>query len=130
MKIKLPEEWFKQAKYDLKTAEAMFDSKRYIYSVFMCHLSIEKALKGIYAHVVKENPAKTHNLNYLLKKIEEVEKIDIGEYVDFIEKLNLKSIPTRYPEDLQKMFKDYNKKNTKEYLEKTKGLLKCLMAKY
>lgn len=32
----------------MKTAEAMFNSKRYLYAVFMCHLAIEKALKGIY----------------------------------------------------------------------------------
>lgn len=36
------EEWFKQAAYDLKTAEIMFENKRYIYVVFMCHLAIEK----------------------------------------------------------------------------------------
>lgn len=113
MKIKPAEEWFKQAKYDYKTAEYMYESKRYIYSVFMCHLSIEKALKGIYANVFKENPAKTHNLNYLLKKINDVRNLEIEDYEDFIEKLNLKSIPTRYPEDLQRMFKEYNKKTQK-----------------
>ncbi len=59
MKIKLSEEWLKQAKYDYKTAEAMYESKRYIYAVFMCHLCIEKALKGIYARVINENPPKT-----------------------------------------------------------------------
>jgi len=48
-KYKLPKEWFKQADYDLDTARAMFDSGRYIYTIFMCHLSIEKALKGVYA---------------------------------------------------------------------------------
>lgn len=95
----------------------------------MCHLSVEKAFKGIYAKVFKENPIKTHNLNYLLKKINETVPLDIQEYEEFIEKLNLKSIPTRYPEDLQKMFKEYNAKNTKEYLRNTKELLKCLKKK-
>jgi len=32
----------------MKTAEVMFNTKRYIYIVFMCHLSIEKAFKGLY----------------------------------------------------------------------------------
>ena len=45
--VKSPQEWRKQADYDIKTAEIMFDNKRYFYAVFMCHLSIEKALKGI-----------------------------------------------------------------------------------
>jgi len=47
-KTKAAEEWFKQAEYDYQTASAMFDSGRYIYTVFMCHLSVEKILKGIY----------------------------------------------------------------------------------
>ena len=40
--VKGPEEWFKQAEYDIKTAEAMFATKKYVYVVFMSHLSIEK----------------------------------------------------------------------------------------
>ncbi|MEO0284618.1 MAG: HEPN domain-containing protein [candidate division WOR-3 bacterium] len=38
-KFKPTEEWFKQAEYDLETAYAMFKTGRYIYTVFMCHLS-------------------------------------------------------------------------------------------
>jgi len=41
-------EWLKQAEYDLETAEYLFSGGRYLYSVFMCHLAIEKALKGLY----------------------------------------------------------------------------------
>jgi HEPN domain-containing protein len=66
---KLPEEWFKQADYDLGTAKAMLRTRRYIYTVFMCHPAIEKALKGIYAKKLRTNPSKTHNLNYLCEEI-------------------------------------------------------------
>jgi len=38
------EEWLKQADYDMDTADAMFTSARYLYAVFMCHLSIEKCI--------------------------------------------------------------------------------------
>ncbi|MFB3895377.1 MAG: HEPN domain-containing protein [bacterium] len=62
--VKLPEEWFKQAEYDLDTAKVMFNSGRYFYTIFMCHLSIEKALKGLYAKVFGKDPIKTHDLNY------------------------------------------------------------------
>lgn len=69
MKYKPAEEWLLQADYDMETAQAMFDSGRYIYAMFMIHLSIEKALKGIYAQSFKENPPKTHHLLYLIDKI-------------------------------------------------------------
>jgi HEPN domain-containing protein len=49
-------EWLKQADYDMDTAEVMFDSGRFIYAVFMCHLSLEKALKGLYTYTLKEVP--------------------------------------------------------------------------
>ena len=62
------EEWLKQADYDMDTADAMFRSGRYFYAVFMCHLSIEKSLKGLYSKELAEVPPKTHNLLYLLKK--------------------------------------------------------------
>ena len=97
---KLPEEWFKQADYDLGTAKAMLRTRRYIYTVFMCHLSIEKALKGLFAKKFRENPSKTHNLNYLCEEI----NLEIPEnFQDFIDNLNNLSVPTRYPEKLEKL---------------------------
>jgi HEPN domain-containing protein len=59
------QEWFRQADYDMDTADAMFASGRYFYAVFMCHLSLEKALKGLIANRLDELPPKTHNLLYL-----------------------------------------------------------------
>jgi len=57
-----------KAEYDLKTAEAIFNAKRYIYVVFMCHLAIEKAIKGLYAQATQLLPPKTHNLLALIEK--------------------------------------------------------------
>ena len=42
------EEWFFQSDYDLETAQHMLQTGRNIYCIFMCHLSLEKALKGLY----------------------------------------------------------------------------------
>ena len=59
-------EWLRQADYDIETAEFMFNGGRYFYSIFMCHLAIEKALKGLYQFKLEQVPPKTHNLVYLL----------------------------------------------------------------
>jgi len=59
-----PEEWFKQAQYDMETAEYLRNGGRYSYAVFMCHLSIEKALKGLYCKELGGMPPKLHNLLY------------------------------------------------------------------
>jgi HEPN domain-containing protein len=63
--FKLPAEWLKQAEYDMGTAISMFKTERFIYAVFMCHLAIEKVIKGIYSKVIKKDPPKTHDLVYL-----------------------------------------------------------------
>jgi HEPN domain-containing protein len=122
-KFKTSEEWFRQAEYDLGSAEAMFDAGRYIYTVFMCHLSIEKALKGLYAKKFKKDPPKIHNLNYFCELVEIVFEKDLQEFID---NLNDLSVPTRYPDELDKLLKDYKKEDTFKVLEKTKELLLCL----
>jgi len=48
--------WESHAEYDIKTAKQMFNTKRYPYVLFMCHLSIEKLLKGIYVTLNYETP--------------------------------------------------------------------------
>lgn len=120
---KKPEEWFKQADYDIKTADFLFNGRKYIYTVFMCHLAIEKALKGIYQKKLNEAPPKVHNLIYLVEKIGL--KIPDDLY-DTIFNLNRVSIPTRYPDDLKRMQKDYNKRRTADILNKSKEILKWL----
>ena len=64
------EEWYLQADYDYETAEAMFNSGRYIYTIYMCHLSLEKVLKGLLLKKANSFPPKTHNLLYLIDKIQ------------------------------------------------------------
>lgn len=125
-KLKLPKEWFKQAKYDIETAEAMFKMGRYIYTVFMCHLSLEKALKGLYTQELNNIPPKIHNLVYLIEKI----KFSLPNNLKkFITELNRVSIPTRYPEELKLLLKEYNKQNVIDILENTMEVLKCLKEK-
>jgi len=122
-KIKSSQEWSKQAEYDMETAEAMLDSARYIYCVFMCHLSIEKALKALYANKLGKNPSKTHSLVYLAQSIQ----LDLPEQTkEFLEILDDVSVPTRYPEELEKLIKEYSKDRTKNILDRSRKALRCL----
>ncbi|HAW49839.1 TPA: DNA-binding protein [bacterium] len=124
--MKSPDEWFKQSDYDLETAKAMFKAGRYIYTVFMCHLSIEKALKGLYTEKYQENPPKIHNLNYFCEK--NGLKLP-GNLQNFIDNLNNLSVPTRYPDELEKLLRDYKKDLTEGVYNQTKELLLWLKQK-
>lgn len=122
-----PQEWLRQADYDMDTAEYMYTGGRYMYAVFMCHLAVEKALKGIYQKKLESVPPRTHNLLYLLEKTQVQPPADLQETVIFLNRL---SIPTRYPDDIQRMMKDYTKEKTREVFEKSKEVLKWLKKLY
>jgi len=123
---KRSKEWFLQAEYDLETSKSLFKERKYIYAVFMCHLSVEKALKSLFVKSLEEIPPKTHSLIFLLEKIGWTTPDDI---YDFLFELNRVSIPTRYPDDLKKISKIYNRKVTEKILEKTAEVIKWLKAK-
>ncbi len=87
-----------QAGYDLGSARAMFRAGRYVYTVFMCHLAIEKALKGLYVAVRGSAPPRTHNLISLLNATGVTPPPDT---MRLIARLNETSVTTRYPEKLR-----------------------------
>jgi HEPN domain-containing protein len=110
---KQTEEWLKQADYDMDTADYMHKGGRYIYAVFMCHLSVEKALKGLYYEKLRKIPPKSHNLIYLMNKIGIKPPEDPGR---FIVKLGEASIPTRYPDNLARLQQTYSETVVKNIL--------------
>ena len=117
---KRTEEWFRQSDYDMDTAEYIHKGGRYIYAVFMCHLAVEKALKGLYYEKLRKIPPKSHNLIYLLNEIGIKPPRGPGE---FIVKLGEASIPARYPDDLAKLQRLYTEMIVKKILENGKKLI-------
>lgn len=116
-------EWILQAEYDYETAKFMFDSGRYFYAVFMCHLSLEKALKGIYHKKIGKIPPKIHSLNYFIEKLnlnptEENQK--------FFDSMDDAGIATRYPDSLKIISQNYKKKNTLDIINKTREILEWI----
>jgi HEPN domain-containing protein len=117
---KRTEEWLRQSDYDMETAEYLFRGGRYMYCVFMCHLAIEKALKGLYFERLRQVPPKSHSLVFLLGEIGVRPPEDEGR---FIVKLSEASIPTRYPEDLAKIQGEYTASVVGEILSKGKEVV-------
>lgn len=120
-------EWLKQADYDIDTAEFMFAGGKFFYAVFMCHLSVEKAIKGLYQQRLKETPPKTHNLVYLLKKSGIRPAETTGK---FIVKLNEASVVTRYPEDIDKLQKQYTEEVVRNILVESKEVLEWIKGQF
>ncbi len=121
--LKETKNWVDSSDYDYKTGEYMLQTGRYIYVIYMCHISIEKILKALIHETSGKLPPKTHDLIYLTKLAEVQLSEDL---LNFIGKINNASIATRYPEDLSRLISSYPESVAREYLEKTEEVLKCI----
>jgi len=54
--------WIALTDYDIETARHMLETGRYLYVIFLCHLSLEKILKAHVAEVTQTLPIKTHDV--------------------------------------------------------------------
>jgi HEPN domain-containing protein len=120
-------EWLKQADYDLDTADFMAKGGRYIYAVFMCHLAVEKALKGLYQQKLQETPPKTHNLIRLLERIGLVPDQDKGRAMT---RLNEANVTTRYPDDIDRLQNVYTQETTAQILAQTRRVLEWIKTQF
>ncbi len=108
---KLVDYWTDSAEDDIKTVEALWESKRYQHCLFFCHLVVEKALK---AHVVKatgEQALPVHNLIRLARdagiKLPPEKEADL-------EEINTYNIRARYSDYKLRFYK----KATREYTQR------------
>ena len=121
--LKETRNWIESSDYDAQTAVHMLQTGRYIYVIFMCHLAIEKLLKGIVQEDTGKLPHKTHDLIYLLQ----VTSIKLPDHLlEFVGKINNASIVTRYPEDLSKIISAYPERVAKDYLNNTYEVIRWL----
>ena len=111
------EEWFFQSDYDLETAQYMLQSGRNVYCIFMCHLSLEKALKGLFIKRFNQIPPKLHDLMYFVEKLELYTE---DTHREFLKWINRMAIPTRYPENLRDMIKMFPNEETDSIFLQTK----------
>jgi len=91
--------WLSVADYDVETARAMLDSGRLLYVGFMCHLTIEKALKAVIARDCADGeiPPKIHHLLKLADRAGLYKKMSL-EQQNYLKQLNPMNIEARYPE--------------------------------
>jgi len=63
------EYWLDIAHYDLVSAKAMLESKRFLYVGFLCHQTVEKCLKAFFSQKQKNEPPYHINLLVSFGKI-------------------------------------------------------------
>ena len=105
----------------IDTAQAMLETRRFLYVGFMCHQVIEKALKAYWSKVLEEPPLKIHHLSRLAAKSGLIDELS-EDQMDFIDSLEPLNIEARYPSYKEQLMKVLTSEYCKELLEKTKAL--------
>ncbi|MFO7721678.1 MAG: HEPN domain-containing protein [Bacteroidales bacterium] len=120
--------WLELSDYDLDTAKAMLDSKRYLYVGFMCHQTIEKIFKAYFAYNHPETPPYTHSLSYLANKGGFYEEFteDQKNFIDQIEPLNIEA---RYPSHKERILKSLTDIVCQKLIQNTEDLQQWIKAK-
>ncbi len=92
--------WIDGAEYDIGVADALFQTAKYPYALFMGHLALEKLLKAIWVKNKKIHAPITHSLPFLAEgcgiSVPGNATIKLREFMEFY-------FETRYPEE-QKVF--------------------------
>lgn len=114
--------WFEMADYDLETAKAMLSTQRYLYVGFMCHQTIEKALKAYWSKLLTEPPLKIHTLSKLASRtgLDSMMTEAQLDFIDFLEPLNIEA---RYPSYKERLLKSLTPEYCKTLINKTQDLL-------
>lgn len=66
--------WLMLSDYDLGTIDCLIRGERWVYVAYLCQQAVERQLKGMYVYYMGVEAPKTHNLNFLFKKVYESEK--------------------------------------------------------
>jgi len=121
--LKLVKYWKDHSDYDIVTARHMFETKRYPYCLFLCHLSIEKILKAIIVWETRKPALYSHNLVDLAKKT----KIDFSsKQQEILADLTEFNLEARYPEWKKDFYKRASRSYTQKYYQETIKLQKWL----
>ena len=122
------EYWLEIAEYDLGAADAMYQSARWLYVVFMCQQAIEKMVKGLYILYIDDNVPRIHNISQIINKY--ANKLDDGvseDYYTLFDDLTSFYIEGRYPEYKDMLHKTMSKKESESILNKTKEVFAWLL---
>ena len=117
--------WLEMSDYDIDTAAAMLETGRYLYVGFMCHQTIEKALKAYWSANLDEIPLKIHTLSRLAERTG-LDKDFSEEDLDLIDILEPLNIEARYPSYKERLMKSLTHEYCINLLESTKRLQKWI----
>ena len=119
--------WLERVDYDLQTADAMLNSGRYIYTIFMCQQAVEKAMKAYISNTGNEI-LPIHNLRRLAENSGLISELNEEKLIK-LDFLSQYYINARYKEDITELSKGITKEFSEEIIVFTKETVKWVIQK-
>lgn len=121
--------WFDSAEYDLQTARAMLETRRMLYVGFMCHQTIEKALKGYFVTYRPDDELPyIHKLLRLANLCELSDKMSDSQ-LDLLDTLSPLNIEARYPLQKERLLASLTVPRCEEMIRETEALYQWIRKK-
>ena len=118
--------WIEKSRDELESARIMFDAGRYLYTGFMCHQAIEKALKAYYVFVHDKRQPHEHNLDKLINLVKLSDELD-DDKRQTLTKLKPLYIKTRYEDEKNRTAEVLTDSYCKKLLAETEVLLEWIL---
>lgn len=119
--------WLKSAEEDIKTAETLYEGKRYLPCLFFSHLFLEKTLKALFIFKKNEAPPYSHDLLKLSQETGLELKEERAQNLREISRFNVEA---RYDDYKFSMYKKATQEFTKTYFEKAKEIYQWLKKQF
>ena len=119
--------WLDRVEYDMETARAMLETKRYIYVIFMCQQAVEKCLKAFLLHKGSAI-IPIHNLRRLCELSEIIDELQETSVMklDFLSRFYLNA---RYKEDIQELSRGITEGLSKDFIDFSEEIIRWLSLK-
>ena len=117
------QDWLDRSDYDLKTAEAMLQTGRYLYVFFCCQQAVEKRYKARILSRTGQMPPRIHDL----VRLAEIAQVELSPDQERLSRdLNRLYIQSRYPLELGELGKEAVRELAEQVLRDVKGYSKWL----
>ena len=122
------EYWLNYARNDLDSADFMFKSGRWFYTLFMCQQAIEKLIKGLYILYIDDNVPRLHDINSIIDRFEDkmAEQLpeELAKLFDTLSQFYLRS---RYPDYTSALASLTTQETAQAIYEKSKEAFQWLL---
>jgi HEPN domain-containing protein len=122
------EYWLNYASNDLDSAEFMFKSGRWFYTLFMCQQAIEKLTKGLYILYIDDNVPRLHEINSIFDRFKDKLPEQLSEeQAKLFDSLSLFYLRSRYPDYTSALASLTTRETAQAIYEKSKEAFQWLL---